>query len=60
MRGPHVAAAVPDQVLVRAVTVPVEGDPPVVHLHLLAGLEVVVEDHLLAAADQRVPDLHRR
>ena len=38
----------------------VDRDPLVVDLDLLARLEIVIDDHLAAAADQRSPDLHRR
>ena len=63
LRRPHVAGAVADQHLVdasRRRLVAVEGDALVVDLDLFARLEVVVDDHLAAAADQRAAHLHRR
>ena len=60
LRRPHVAGAVADPHLVDLLRVVGEADALVVDLDLLAGLEVVVDDHLLAAADQHLPHLDRR
>ena len=64
LRRPHVAGAVADAHLVDLLAVllriAVERDALVVDLDLLARLEVVVDDHAFAAADQRPPHLHRR
>ena len=60
LRRPHVARPVADAHLVDLLGVVGEADALVVDLDLLARLQVVVGDHLLAAADQDLPDLHRR
>ena len=52
LRRPHVAGAVADAHLVDLLRIVGEADALVVDLDLLARLEVVVGDHLLAAADQ--------
>ena len=60
LRRPHVAGPVADAHLVDLLRVVGEADALVVDLDLLARLEVVVDDHLLAAADQDLAHLHRR
>ncbi len=59
LRRPHIAAAIGDARggLLRAVA---EGHAAIVHLDLFGGLEIVPDDHLPAAADQRLSHLHGR
>ena len=57
---PHVARAVADPHLLDLRRIVRETHALVVDLDLLAGLEVVVHDHLLAAADQDAAHLDRR
>ena len=56
---PHIARPIADQQIVDALAVG-DLDALVVHLDLLVGLEVVPDEHLVAAANQRRPDLDRR
>src|SRR2546426_9785128 len=58
LRRLHVSGAVLHQDAVD-VLASLDGEPLVVHLDLLGGRGVVVNDHLPAAADQRHTDLHR-
>src|SRR5215475_14369632 len=60
LRRPHVARPVADTHLLDLLWVVRETDPFVVHLDLLARFEVIVDDHLLAAADEDLADLDRR
>ena len=57
--APHIARPVADQQIVDALAVG-DLDALVVHLDLLVGLEVVPDEHLVAAANQRRADLHWR
>ena len=59
LRRPDVARAVAHEQVVDALLAG-DGDALVVDLDLLVGLEVVPHQHLVAAADQRRPHLHRR
>src|SRR5712692_1746405 len=56
--SPHVAGAVADHGLESALRIG-ERDSFVIDLDLLAGLEVVIDDHLACAPDQRAADLER-
>ena len=60
MRRVHVATPVADHGFVDARLRFADGDTLVVHLDLLARLEIVVDDHLAARADQGAPDLQGR
>ena len=64
MRRPHVAGPIadhaPDSLSPCVRRLAVKRDALVVDLDLFARLEIVVDDHLLAAADQRAAHLDRR
>ena len=60
LRRPHVAGAITDAHFLDLLRVVGEADALVVDLDLLGRLEIVVGDHLLAAAEQDLAHLDRR
>ena len=62
LRRPHISSTVADEDLIDPFRFGAVGqrDAFVVDLYHLAGFQIVVNDHLLGAADQRAPDFHRR
>src|SRR5690606_13151214 len=59
LRRPHVSGAVADAHLMNLRRIIGEADALIVDLELLAGLEIVVNYHLLAAADENLAHFHR-
>ena len=59
-RRPHVAGSITYKHLINSLGALRNGDAFVVDLYFLAGLQVVVKDHLLAATDQSMSDFYRR
>ena len=60
LRRPHVARTISDEHLIPRVAFVAEFYAFVVYFHLLADFQIVVHDHLAAAANQRPPKLDRR
>ena len=60
MRRPHIASAISDFQLVRSLGRIAHRDSAIVNLDLINGLEIVIRDHLAAAANEDLPHLHRR